>query len=158
MSFFNKRWRIVKERNPKLQELLSKELNLTPIVSQILINRGIKDLDSAWYFFNASLKDIYSPFLMKDMDKAVERIIKAIYMDEHICIYGDYDVDGITGTALLLHFLKRAGANVTYYLPHRLNEGYGLNCEAINNIKQKGVTLLITVDCGITNNKEIAFR
>jgi len=151
-----KEWKICTSHQDKVQEI-SRELNVHPLIIQVLSNRGIKEKDSIYKFLYPSLKDLHFPFHMKDMDKAVERIIEAILNKERIVIYGDYDADGVTSTALLLDFLQGLGGNVSYYIPNRLEEGCGLNKEALDQIAQSGTRLVITVDCGISNIQEIAY-
>lgn len=151
-----KRWK-VEPLNHELQWLLSQELKVSSLTAQLLINRGLVDVDKASYFLSPSLKNLHNPFVMKDMDKAVGRIIRALRDGEGIAIYGDYDVDGTTATALLYLFLKDLGANVGYYIPERLKEGYGLNSPALARLSQKGVRVVITTDCGISNYDEVAF-
>jgi len=150
-------WHIT-EPQVDLRTTLARTLNISPLVSQVLINRGIDSPDKARLFLSARLNDLHSPFLMKDMDKAVERIIVALDRQEHICIYGDYDVDGITSTAVLVLFLQRAGGNVSFYIPGRQHEGYGLNIEALGRIRsERDARLLITVDCGVSDVAEVAY-
>ena len=149
-----KNW-IIEKENPKLKEKISKSLELTPITAQVLINRGIKSEFEAEQFLKSSLFDLPSPFLMKDMEEAVKRIRTAINMKETICIYGDYDVDGITATALLYTFLRDLGCKVAYYNPDRMKEGYGVNIEAVKKLKKDGVSLIISGDCGITAYSEV---
>lgn len=151
-----KEWKICTSHQGKVQEL-SGELNIHPLITQVLFNRGIKEKGSIHKFLYPSLKDLHSPFHMKDMDKAVDRITKAVLNRERIVIYGDYDADGVTSTTLLLDFLQELGGNVSYYIPNRLEEGHGLNREALDQIAQSGTRLIITVDCGITNIQEIAY-
>ncbi|MBI4618966.1 MAG: single-stranded-DNA-specific exonuclease RecJ [Desulfobacterales bacterium] len=151
-----KRW-CIKEPDEETQRLLSQELDISPIVAQVLINRGIKDVEQAHRFLFPSLSHLHSPLMMKDMEKALERIIKAIFENEKIVIYGDYDVDGITSVAVLITFLREVNADASYYIPHRLSEGYGLNPEALEKISSLGTNLLITVDCGIMDFQEIHF-
>ena len=151
-----KRW-LIKEQNQPLSKIFSRSLNISPLVSQLLINRGITTIEEADYFLNATLKNLHSPLLMKHMDKAVQRVMAAIKNQEKICIYGDYDVDGITATAILVLFLREIHADVFYYLPHRLEEGYGLDTAALKKIKHKGAHLLITVDCGISDIEPIRY-
>lgn len=151
-----KKW-LIKEPNPHLSKEFSTSFNISPLVSQLLINRGLVSVDQADFFINATLKDLYSPFLMKDMDKAVQRIITALQKKEKICVYGDYDVDGITATAVVLLFLREIKANAFFYLPNRLQEGYGLDIEALKKITREGATLLITVDCGISDREPIQY-
>lgn len=149
-----KRWR-VREPEIQLQKTLAASLNISTITSQLLINRGISDIEQAGRFLSSTLSDIRSPLGMKGMKEGVERVLRALRKKEKIAIYGDYDVDGITSTSILLLFLKSAGANVTYYIPERIAEGYGLNAEAIRKLSEGGVTLLITVDCGISDHAEV---
>ena len=146
---------ILQKENQKLSEKISKSLNISPITAQLLINRGINTAEEAHQFLNSSLFDLPSPFLMSGMDKAVQRIIKAIENVEKIGIYGDYDVDGVTSTALLYNFLKELGSRVTYYNPDRFTEGYGINIEAIKKLGDQGVKLIISGDCGITAVDEV---
>jgi single-stranded-DNA-specific exonuclease len=150
-------WHIT-EPQIDLRTTLARTLNISPLVSQVLINRGFDSPDKARSFLSARLNDLHSPFLMKDMHRAVERIIVALGRQEHICIYGDYDVDGVTATAVLALFLKRAGGNVSFYIPERQHEGYGLNVEALDRIRsQRDARLLITVDCGISDLDEVMY-
>ncbi|MGB7293032.1 MAG: single-stranded-DNA-specific exonuclease RecJ [Thermodesulfobacteriota bacterium] len=144
-----KNWELVKQ-NPRLVQRLAKSLEINPVTAQVLINRGIRNEVEGEQFLNSSLFDLPSPYLLKDMDKAVDRIRNAIERVEKIAIYGDYDVDGITSTAILYLFLKNLGANVIYYNPDRLKEGYGVNIDAIQKLKKEGVSLIISGDCGIT--------
>jgi len=147
-------WTIEKE-NPKLRDKLAKSLEISPITAQILVNRGIENETEANLFLNCTLFDLPSPYLMKGMDRAIERIKKALKNNERIAIYGDYDVDGVTSTALLYSFLKVLKANVTYYNPDRLKEGYGINIDAVKKLAEQGVSLIISGDCGITAVKEV---
>lgn len=149
-----KNWTIKKE-NPKLRDKISKSLGVSPLTAQILINRGIGNETEANLFLNSTLFDLPSPYLMKGMDRAVERIKRAIKNGEKIAIYGDYDVDGVTSTALFYTFLKGLGADVVFYNPDRLREGYGVNIEAVRKLAGGGVKLFISGDCGITAVKEV---
>lgn len=149
-----KSWTIKKE-NPKLRERISKNLSISPLTAQLLINRGIGNEAEANLYLNSTLFDLPSPYLMKGMDKAVERIKRALVSREKIAIYGDYDVDGVTSTALFYTFLKGLGADVTFYNPDRMKEGYGVNIEAVRKLTEGGVTLIISGDCGITAVKEV---
>ncbi|MCM8757612.1 MAG: single-stranded-DNA-specific exonuclease RecJ [Candidatus Omnitrophica bacterium] len=147
-------WRIY-QPNFKLREEISNNLNISNILSQLLINRNIEDTQSAESFLYPKFLDLSFSFLLPDMKKAVERIKKAIYNKERILIFGDYDVDGITAVALLESVLSNLGLRVFHYLPHRINEGYGLNTNVIRMAKSQNIHLLITVDCGITNFLEV---
>ena len=126
-------------------------------IVQILRNRGCDTPADIEKFFAPSLSDLHDPFLMKDMDRAVDRIIKAIHDKEKILIHGDYDTDGITGTALIISNLRKFGATVSYYIPHRLEEGYGLSTSGIDQAIEEGCSLLITVDCGSSALDEISY-
>lgn len=156
MENTEKKWAL-KEPTPDLCSKLSQELNISQIVAQVLINRGIDTPEKARRFLSARLQDLHSPFLMKGMDKAVNRIISAIKNNEKICIYGDFDVDGITATAVMVLFLREVNINVSYYIPRRLEEGYGLNVSAVKRIKARGASLLITVDCGVSDVKAVKY-
>lgn len=139
----------------QLKEELSKELDIPPLIAQLLIKRGITNPQDGEKFLSPDLHQLYNPFLMKDMERGVERIIGALQKKEHISIYGDYDADGITACALLIDFLRSLGVRSSYYIPQRLTEGYGLNPAAVKKIAAQGTKLLICVDCGISNQKEI---
>lgn len=141
----------------KAQRLLEAELGVNSIISQILVNRHILTPDDANKFLNPSLKDLHNPFLMKDIAKGVDRVIQAISSGERIAVYGDYDADGITSVAVLVKFLSQIHGNVSYYIPDRIKEGYGLNKNALDKLKYDGVTLIITVDCGITDCDEVEY-
>lgn len=156
MSVDTKIWRLAKAQ-PVLKEIFAQKLGLPPIVAQILANRGILTLDDARIFLNGDLSHLHDPFLLKDMDSAVERVNKAVAAGEKIIVYGDYDADGITSTALLFGVLKELGADAGYYIPRRMEEGYGLNIPSIEKFIDQGVTLIITVDCGVSAAAEISF-
>ena len=148
------RWNILSP-DDKAVLALSEAINVSLPVSRALFNRGIQTFDDAKEFFRSSIEDIPSPFLLQDMQKAVERVCRAISGHEKIMLYGDYDVDGTTGTALLYLFLTEQGAAVSYYINDRFTEGYGLSSEGIDSAVERGVSLIITVDCGIRENEEI---
>jgi len=135
--------------------IMASELNAPPIIAQIMMRRGILTKQQARKFFRPSLEHLYDPYLMKDMTEAVERLRRAVLSDEEILIYGDYDVDGITSVSFLYLLLKELGAHVTYYIPDRQDEGYGLSDQGIEEAKRKNVSLIVTVDCGITGHEEI---
>lgn len=151
---YNKKWTLKHKGKVKETEL-SKKINISPEISQILNNRGINDEKDAEIFMNPSLEYLRSPFLMKDMKKATERIKKAIENKERIYIYGDYDVDGVSSTSILYIYFKSIDYPVKYYIPNRLEEGYGINEDAIRKISNDGCDLIITVDCGITSVNEV---
>lgn len=148
-----KRW-IFLQPNPQNVATLTQELHISECVATLLVNRGISEKYEAHRFIAGELKDIPSPFLMKDMKKAVHRLIRAIHHRESIFIYGDYDVDGVTATSCLVNFFSELGVRVGYHIPHRLKEGYGLHVKALEEIKEKGGQVVITADCGISNAKE----
>ncbi len=156
---YNKKWtlkhRTLKHKGSVKATDLSNKINISPEISQILNNRGINDEKDAEIFMNPSLEYLRDPFLMKDMKKATDRIKKAIENKERIYIYGDYDVDGVSSTSILYIYFKSIGFPVKYYIPNRLEEGYGINEEAIKKISDDGCDLIITVDCGITSVKEV---
>ncbi len=135
----------------------SERYNMPPVISTILFNRGIKNGDAAKAFLQKPLSCVHNPFDLPDMEAAADRILEAIENKEKIVIYGDYDVDGITSTVLMYSFLKSEGADVDYYIPDRVSEGYGINIMAINRIAKSGARLMITVDCGITAVGEVEF-
>jgi single-stranded-DNA-specific exonuclease len=143
-----KRWMIA-EPNPLADELASR-LRVSPLVSQILLNRGVSETQDCQDFLRPSLKCLHDPALLPGLNIASARIAKAIRDNEKIVVYGDYDVDGITATSILWHAIRVLGGQVQYYIPHRLEEGYGLNGEALTEICDGGAKLIITVDCGIT--------
>lgn len=127
------------------------------LLSTVLAARGITTAETAAEFLDRERSLSLSPMLMQDMDKAVERIQQAISHGETIAVFGDYDVDGITSTVLLMDYLKNCGAKCLRYIPRRIEDGYGLSCDAIRGLHDQGATLMITVDCGITGNEEVAF-
>jgi len=139
----------------QVRHTLEEALQVKPVISQILLNREIADPEEAWQFLHPALKDLHNPFLMKDIEKGVDRLIKAIFGNERIAIYGDYDADGITSVVVLVKFISQFYNNITHYIPDRIKEGYGLNTDAIDALKHDGVSLIITVDCGTTDHDEI---
>lgn len=147
-------WKI-EAPNPALQLNLSQKLNIHPLICQILINRGMTDHESLGKFLNGDISHLHDPFLLKDMQKAVDRIKKAAKDQEKILVFGDYDADGVTSCAILLSALKRMGVDAKYYIPHRVNEGYSINENAVKFAKQHKITLFVSVDCGTANFKEI---
>ena len=152
----NKKWEICKTDKEKVAELQEK-YKINKLLATLLVNRKIISEAEITKFLNPKRSDFYSPFGMPDMEKAINRILKAIENNEKIIIYGDYDVDGITSVAVLKSFLEERGLQIGVYIPNRLNEGYGLNKEAIKFIADKGYKLIITVDCGITATEEIEY-
>ena len=152
----NKKWQIYETDEHKVEKLKEK-YKINNLLATILVNRGITSEEKIRQFLEPTRQDFYDPYLMKDMEIAVERIVKAIENQEKVIIYGDYDVDGITSTTVLKKFLKDLGLEVSYYIPNRLNEGYGLNKTAVEKIVNEGYSLMITVDCGITGIEEIDY-
>ena len=152
----NKKWEVNKYNENEVNELL-KECNISRLLAILLCSRGIVAKEQVDLYLSPTRKDFYNPFLMPDMQKAVDRIINAIKNKEKVIIYGDYDVDGITSTTVLKQFLAERGLIVDWYIPNRLNEGYGLNKNAIKEINDKGYKLIITVDCGISALEEIKY-
>lgn len=150
-----KRW-ILKEADEGIVALLSEKLKVSSLVARILAHRGLKEPDTASRFLSSSLRsDLPSPFLIADMERAAERLVRALQDKELICIWGDYDVDGTTGTATLVSFLREIGGDPLYYVPHRIDEGYGLNGEGLSRLSSRGVRLVVSVDCGISNYREV---
>ncbi len=133
---------------------LARALATSPIVGQLLLNRHQTDPDSAAQFLGAPLSGLHEPERLPGMPAAVERLYTAIQQKKRICVYGDYDVDGVSGTAILLTTLRLLGAEVEFYVPHRIEEGYGLNSEALAGIAESGTNVVVTVDCGIASIAE----
>lgn len=140
--------------HPQVDQIMEL-INVPRTIAQILLNRGVDTFDEARYFLKPTLDDLHNPFLMKDMDLAVERIASAIQAKEHIMIFGDYDVDGTTSTTLLYLTIKLLTDQVSYFIPNRLKEGYGLSLQGIQEAKTRGAGLILAVDCGITANLEV---
>jgi single-stranded-DNA-specific exonuclease len=154
MRMLSKRWEIAPEDH-RVEEKLAAALQIRPLAARLLVNRGITAIEGAREFLSPSLQRLHDPFLMRGMAEAVDRLTRGLRGQESIVIYGDYDVDGITATAVLSWFFRDLGVPVPYYLPHRMREGYGLNAEAIQKLAEQGTRVLITVDCGITGHEEV---
>ena len=152
----SKKWQIY-DINEEIISEIENKYKINKLLATILANRGITTEESIRLFLNPTRNDFHDPFLITDMEKAVERIITAINKKEKITIYGDYDVDGITSITVLKSFLRDRGIEVDTYIPNRLDEGYGLNNSAIDKIKNKGCELMITVDCGISAIDEVNY-
>ena len=150
-------WVIKENVDNEFVSTLSKELNISPILSSMLVKRDIKTFDQAKTFFRPNFEMLHDPFLMKDMSIAVERIQKAIEKKESVMIFGDYDVDGTSSVALLSSYLEALGLYVTKYLPDRKNEGYGISINAIDNALKKKQKLIIALDCGIKAHKQVEY-
>ena len=152
----NKKWEVY-EVNQETIKKIEEEYQISPLLANILVNRNITSKEKIELFLNPKRNDFHDPFLMPDMECAVNRILKAMENKEKTIIYGDYDVDGITSITVLKQFLKERGLEVGEYTPNRLSEGYGLNKTAIKNIYEQGYNLIITVDCGISGIEEIDY-
>ncbi len=158
MAITAKRWVYPKEEADKIMiEVFCELLRISPLVARVLINRGMTDTGDAKKFIEKSVSSLYSPYLLTDMDKAVKRIEEAIEKGEKITVYGDYDVDGITSTAMTVSYLRKRGADAGAYIPDRQNEGYGVNRGAVEKIIAGGTKLIITVDTGITAGEEVKY-
>ena len=149
----------ITEENTELQtiEQLSKELNVDKVISSMLVKRGIKTFNQSKDFFRPKISQLHDPFLMKDMNEAVNRILQAIENKESMMIFGDYDVDGTSSVALLSSFLNDIGANLSTYIPDRNNEGYGISLKAIDLAEKNKETLIIALDCGIKANDQVQY-
>lgn len=150
----NKRWKIKEVDDDYAVKALADTLNISGALARLLVLRNVKNFTQAKSFFRPSIDTMYDPFLMNGMETATTRVIQALTENQLICIYGDYDVDGTCSTSLLYLFLKELGANVDFYIPQRLTEGYGISKSGIDHVKEKGSSLLISVDCGITAIEE----
>lgn len=142
-------WRLRAPADPETVKQLSAELGVDPVLATLLVHRGIRTFEEARSFFRPNLSDIHDPFLMKDMDKAVERLEKAVSGNEKVLVYGDYDVDGTTAVALVYSFIRRLTSSVDFYIPDRYDEGYGVSKKGIDWAAENGFRLIITLDCGI---------
>jgi single-stranded-DNA-specific exonuclease len=149
-----KQWKLKDKSDENSSKTLADTLNISGILANLLVNRGITNFQQAKAFFRPSLDMLHDPFLMNGMDDASLRVIKAITGNEIIYIYGDYDVDGTCSAALTYLFFTELGAASEIYIPNRLTEGYGLSKAGIDFIKSKGASLIVTVDCGITAVEE----
>jgi hypothetical protein len=150
MRAAKKNWRI-KTQHLVLQHIMARELSISQIMAQLLINRGIYTVEHARAFFSCELDSLHDPGLLKDLERAAARIGVAVKNGEKILVYGDYDADGVTATALLVRAIRRLGGKVNYRVPDRLSEGYGLHLDALRQARENGVTLVVTVDCGTSS-------
>ena len=150
-------WIIKENADKSTIKTLSKELNVDPVISSMLVNRGIKTFNQAKEFFRPNPGQLHDPFLMMDMDIAVNSILKAIEKNQSIMIFGDYDVDGTSSVALLSSYLKEIGADVSTYIPDRYSEGYGVSIKAIDLASNNKQELIITLDCGIKANSQVDY-
>ena len=153
----NKKWEIRPVTDQTAVRELSSELGVDPVLASLLVQRGVTTFEGARAFFRPSLEKLHDPFLMKDMDKAVERVERAIDRGEKILVYGDYDVDGTTAVSLVYLFLKRLTPTVGTYIPDRYDEGYGVSTKGINWAEENGYKLIITLDCGIKAIERVAY-
>ena len=144
-----KKWVIKECLNEDAVSELSLALGIDPVLARLLVQRDITTFEEARAFFRPSMDSLHDPFLMKDMDKAVDRLERALRSDEKILVYGDYDVDGTTAVSLVYSFLKRFSKKVGFYIPDRYDEGYGVSTKGINWAEENGYSLIITLDCGI---------
>ncbi len=153
-----KRWNVKSQGDEKVVAELAAALPISPVLANLLVQRGIDTVEKANRFFHPRLEELHDPFLMKDMERAVERIERAVKNREKIMVYGDYDVDGTTAVALVYTFLRRLGHdNLRFYIPDRYNEGYGVSIKSIDYAASKGVSLVITLDCGIKASEKVAY-
>jgi single-stranded-DNA-specific exonuclease len=154
ISLLQKNW-LVQEPSTECVTKLSKALSISPVIAGLLVNRNVTDPGEARNFIAADLTQLHDPFLMTGMQTAVDRVVRAIEGNEKITVFCDYDVDGVSSAAFLIHFFRDLGVTVDYYLPERMAEGYGLNADAVRKIRADGSALMITADCGITGNLEV---
>ncbi|MGY0038655.1 single-stranded-DNA-specific exonuclease RecJ [Pedobacter sp. NJ-S-72] len=152
-----KRWVQAVKGKVETTDSLAQQLNIDTSLAEILVQRGITSFQDSKDFFRPQLTQLYDPFLMKDMDKAVTRIDLALAAGENIMIYGDYDVDGTTSVALAYSFFSQFTQNIEYYIPDRHKEGYGISTAGIDHAKAQGITLIIALDCGIKSNDKIDY-
>ena len=153
----DRKWILKDPADPEMVSRLSAELGIDTVLSELLVQRGVTTFEQARAFFRPSLDSLHDPFLMKDMDKAVERVEKAVAGKQKILVYGDYDVDGTTAVALVYSFLLRLTGNVDFYIPDRYDEGYGVSIKGIDWAAENGFDLIITLDCGIKAIEKVAY-
>ena len=151
-----KRWKILTPDRQK-SDLLQQSLKISPVICNILVQRTIETFEQSKKYFRPELADLHDPWLMKDMDKAVERIVRAVRNKEKILVFGDYDVDGTTSVACMYRFLKKIHPDLDFYIPHRYREGYGVSKAGIDHAKENGFTLIISLDCGIKSIDLISY-
>ena len=151
------RWTLKPEPNSEVVKNLAAALNVDSLIAKLLVQRGISTFDEARQFFRPSLDDLHDPYRMKDMDKAVERIEKAVANGENILVFGDYDVDGTTAVSLMASYLKSFYPNVATYIPDRYNEGYGVSYQGIDFADDNGFSLIIALDCGVKSIDHVAY-
>ena len=150
------RW-VIKQSHADKVQALQQQLKVHPVLCDLLIKRGIETYEEAKHFFRPELSDLHDPFLMKDMDRAVNRLVEAMQRNEKILVYGDYDVDGTTAIATMYMFLKEVYPLVDYYVPHRYTEGYGISFKGVDYAAENGFALIVALDCGIKANDKIEY-
>ncbi|WP_063607887.1 single-stranded-DNA-specific exonuclease RecJ [Zavarzinella formosa] len=153
MPAVTKLWRLLPHDRTAIEHL-ARQLGVSPIIAQLLLNRDIGKPEAAKRFLEASLAGMHPPASLPGVPEAVERLYRAVEQKKKICVYGDYDVDGTTGTAILVGLFQQLGSPVEFYVPHRLEEGYGVNSEALTQLAESGVKVVVTVDCGIASLAE----
>ena len=157
MGITERKWTVQDPGDPEKVGRLATELGVDRVLAELLVQRGVETFQQARCFFRPSLEDLHDPFLMKDMDKAVDRLHVAIQKGQKVLVYGDYDVDGTTAVALVYSFVRRFSKKVDYYIPDRYDEGYGLSYKGIDWASDNGVSLLITLDCGIKAIEKVEY-
>ena len=153
----SKKWKLRESSDRQTVKQLSFELGVDPVLAELLVQRGVCTFHQARSFFRPDLADLHDPFLMTDMDKAVERVHQAVITGEKILVYGDYDVDGTTAVSLVYSFLRRLTRNIDFYIPERYDEGYGVSYKGIDWAAGNGFGLIITLDCGIKANEKVEY-
>ena len=153
MARVEKVWRLLPQ-NPDAANRLAGSLRVSPVVAQLLLNRGVSQADAARRFLDGTLSGLHAPAALPDVPGAAERLFRAVVEKRRICVYGDYDVDGVTGTAILVTLLGKLGGLVEFHVPHRLSEGYGLNSARLRELAASGVSVVVSVDCGISSIEE----
>ncbi len=151
------RWTAAPKLNDQKVEQLAELINVSPIIARLLLQRGVETFEQAKKFFRPQLTDLYDPFLMKDMDKAIDRIILGLHRKERLMVYGDYDVDGTTSVSIVFSYFSKFTSNIEYYIPDRYKEGYGISKIGIDYAKETGVSLIIALDCGTRSIELIAY-
>ena len=157
MGITERKWTVREPGDPEKVDRLATELGVDRVLAELLVQRGVETFQEARAFFRPSLEDLHDPFLMKDMDKAVDRLHEAITKGQKILVYGDYDVDGTTAVALVYSFVRRFTKRVEYYIPDRYDEGYGVSYKGLDWASDNGVNLLITLDCGIKAIEKVEY-
>jgi single-stranded-DNA-specific exonuclease len=153
----DKIWKIREGADVENFRQLSSELGVDPVLAELLVQKGVRTFEQARSFFRPNLDDLHDPFLMQDMDKAVERVRQAVVSGEKILVYGDYDVDGTTAVSLVYSFLRRLTRQIDFYIPERYDEGYGVSYKGIDWASENGFGLIITLDCGIKANEKVEY-